>query len=222
MTSDQVAELEKLAALRTAGALSDDEFTRLKENLLRPKAEPAPPTVAPGSVSRWPGAPNQAPPTLNERIIRKLTSNPSAKQAEPQFQRRNWWEVSNWTMALLIAAVSALLIAAILISGPNNQPITSTSGGSSGGARGASVSRDSAGVMPDVVCTELQNAQDRIQAALSLFFVRSVDASGKGRMQINDSNWIVVAQSPRPGTRVSSDVTPVLRVLKPGERGDKC
>lgn len=52
--------------------------------------------------------------------------------------------------------------------------------------------------MPDVVGMNLQAAQNRIQEA-GVFYSRSEDATGAGRMQIVDSNWVVVAQTPAPG-----------------------
>lgn len=55
--------------------------------------------------------------------------------------------------------------------------------------------------MPDVICMDLQTAQDTIQKA-GVFFSRSFDATGAGRFQIIDSNWIVVSQEPEPGTRI--------------------
>jgi hypothetical protein len=61
----------------------------------------------------------------------------------------------------------------------------------------------------------LQVAQDTIQAA-GVFFSRSEDASGQGRYQVLDSNWIVVAQMPAPGTAVG-ELEAVLSVVKIGE-----
>lgn len=58
------------------------------------------------------------------------------------------------------------------------------------------------GVMPAVVCMNLQAAQDLIQEQ-GVFFSRSHDATGQGRRQISDRNWIVVEQSPAPGTPIS-------------------
>lgn len=55
--------------------------------------------------------------------------------------------------------------------------------------------------MPDVVCMNLQDAQDAIQAA-GVFFSRSFDASGEGRSQVLDRNWIVVSQDPAPGVPI--------------------
>ncbi|NMD63433.1 UNVERIFIED_ORG: PASTA domain-containing protein [Nocardia globerula] len=70
-------------------------------------------------------------------------------------------------------------------------------------------------VMPNVVCTNLQDAQDRIQAA-GVFFSRSADATGAGRNQVLDSNWIVVSQSPAAGSEVN-ELEAVLSVVKIGE-----
>ncbi|MDV6263855.1 hypothetical protein [Rhodococcoides yunnanense] len=69
--------------------------------------------------------------------------------------------------------------------------------------------------MPPVVCMNLQSAQNAIQA-VGVFFSRSEDASGEGRMQVNDSNWIVVEQSPAPGTLVGEGDA-LLSVVKIGE-----
>lgn len=69
--------------------------------------------------------------------------------------------------------------------------------------------------MPAVVCMNLQDAQNRIQRA-GVFYSRSTDASGRGRAQISDRNWIVVAQSPAPGSPVTEGQA-VLSVVKVGE-----
>ncbi|MFF3568150.1 PASTA domain-containing protein [Nocardia jiangxiensis] len=70
-------------------------------------------------------------------------------------------------------------------------------------------------LMPHVVCMNLQDAQNAIHA-VGVFFSRSRDATGAGRRQIIDSNWIVVAQSPVPGTPISEGDA-VLSVVKNGE-----
>lgn len=57
-------------------------------------------------------------------------------------------------------------------------------------------------LMPDVVCMNLQDAQDLIQTT-GVFYSRSFDATGEGRSQIMDSNWIVVSQDPAPGTPIT-------------------
>ncbi|AWH01055.1 hypothetical protein D092_18960 [Rhodococcus ruber Chol-4] len=73
-------------------------------------------------------------------------------------------------------------------------------------------------VMPDVTCMDLQAAQDTIQAA-GVFYSRSIDATGRGRAQILDRNWVVVSQAPASGVLIGEgDV--VLSVVKDGEPGD--
>jgi len=53
--------------------------------------------------------------------------------------------------------------------------------------------------MPAIRCGEdLQRAQNIVQEH-GVFFSRSEDATGQGRSQIIDSNWVVVGQSPDAG-----------------------
>jgi len=75
--------------------------------------------------------------------------------------------------------------------------------------------------MPNVVCLDLQQAQNRIQAVTGVFYSRSVDATGAGRNQIVDSNWIVVAQDPSPGTLIGEGDA-ILAVVKDDEVGSLC
>ncbi len=72
--------------------------------------------------------------------------------------------------------------------------------------------------MPDVVCLGLQNAQNEIQDR-GVFFSRSEDATGDGRRQIWDRNWIVVAQDPEPGVAIGENEA-LLYVVKKGEDND--
>ena len=69
--------------------------------------------------------------------------------------------------------------------------------------------------MPNVLCMNLQEAQDEIQDR-GVFLSRSQDATGQDRFQINDSNWIVVDQSPSVGTRIGEGDA-MLSVVKIGE-----
>ena len=69
--------------------------------------------------------------------------------------------------------------------------------------------------MPDVVCMDLQAAQDEIQDH-GVFFSKSEDATGQGRRQLWDRNWVVVAQSPAPGEEIGEGEA-VLSVVKDGE-----
>lgn len=67
-------------------------------------------------------------------------------------------------------------------------------------------------LMPSLVCMNLQEAQDEIQDH-GVFLSRSEDATGQDRMQINDSNWLVVAQDPAAGTAIGEGDA-VLYVVK--------
>ncbi len=61
----------------------------------------------------------------------------------------------------------------------------------------------------------LQAAQNLIQDA-GVFFSRSEDATGASRMQVNDSNWIVVGQAPGVGVPIGEGDA-VLSVVKVDE-----
>ncbi len=71
------------------------------------------------------------------------------------------------------------------------------------------------GLMPDVICMNLQEAQNEIQDH-GVYFSRSTDASGEGRRQVIDSNWVVVDQSPAPGANIGEGEAELF-VLKEGE-----
>ena len=73
-------------------------------------------------------------------------------------------------------------------------------------------------LMPDVMCMNLQEAQDEIQDH-GVFFSGSVDATGQGRSQIIDSNWVVVDQSPAAGTPIGEGDAE-LSVVKHGETNE--
>lgn len=75
-------------------------------------------------------------------------------------------------------------------------------------------------LMPDLVCMNLQDAQDEIQDH-GVFLSRSEDATGKGRHQIWDRNWTVVDQDPKPGTPIG-ERDAVLFVVKDGEQPNPC
>jgi hypothetical protein len=57
-------------------------------------------------------------------------------------------------------------------------------------------------VMPNLVGSNLQAAQDQIQALTGnpIFITFSHDATGQSRLQVLDSNWKVCAQNVGPGT----------------------
>lgn len=70
-------------------------------------------------------------------------------------------------------------------------------------------------LMPDVLCMDLQSAQDEIQDH-GVFLSGSTDATGQGRSQVIDSNWVVVDQSPEPGSPIDEGDAELF-VVKFGE-----
>ena len=79
----------------------------------------------------------------------------------------------------------------------------------------ADPTRESPAIMPDVVCQNLQDAQDEIERA-GEFFSRTDEASGQGRAQLIDRNAVVVAQTPAPGSPVG-EAEAILSAVKVGE-----
>ena len=69
--------------------------------------------------------------------------------------------------------------------------------------------------MPNVVCMDLQSAQDLIQDQ-GVFLSKSEDASGQGRRQVIDSNWVVVSQNIEVGAPIDEGEV-ILSVLKEDE-----
>ncbi|WP_173071087.1 PASTA domain-containing protein [Phytohabitans houttuyneae] len=72
------------------------------------------------------------------------------------------------------------------------------------------------GVIPDVVCSDLQAAQDALQSA-GFSNLNSQDGTGQGRSQVIDRNWVVTDQSATPGSTPPSSTRIVLTVVKYGE-----
>ncbi len=75
-------------------------------------------------------------------------------------------------------------------------------------------------VMPDLVGSGLQAAQDSMQALTGnpVFVTTSHDATGSGRMQVSDRNWKVCDQSVAPGTRITAETKIDFGAVKVEER----
>ena len=74
------------------------------------------------------------------------------------------------------------------------------------------------GVVPDTRCMDLQLAQDKAEAA-GFFRLAAQDATGRGRHPLWDRNWVVISQTPAPGTRTPQGTRIVFRVLHYGDAG---
>jgi beta-lactam-binding protein with PASTA domain len=72
------------------------------------------------------------------------------------------------------------------------------------------------GTVPNVVCLDLQKAQDTLQAA-GFYLLGSEDATGRHRQQLVDRNWVVVSQSASPGSTPDPKTKITLGAVKFGE-----
>ncbi|HEY3034651.1 MAG TPA: PASTA domain-containing protein, partial [Streptosporangiaceae bacterium] len=72
------------------------------------------------------------------------------------------------------------------------------------------------GVVPDVVCRDLQSAQELLRTA-GFANLASRDGTGAGRAQLVDQNWLVIAQSAAAGSRPDPGRKITLTVVKYGE-----
>jgi beta-lactam-binding protein with PASTA domain len=70
--------------------------------------------------------------------------------------------------------------------------------------------------LPNVVGKNLQAAQDTMQAA-GFYLLSDKDATGQGRFQVYDRNWVVVRQTPAAGRRVALSTLVTLWAKKIGE-----
>lgn len=77
----------------------------------------------------------------------------------------------------------------------------------------AAVEEEATFEMPALVGVNLQLAQDTLQA-LGSYVMDQQDASGLGRFQVNDSNWVVCAQDPVPGSVVTASSLVTLASVK--------
>jgi hypothetical protein len=72
------------------------------------------------------------------------------------------------------------------------------------------------GVVPKVVCAELQAAQDALRAS-GFLLITSTDGTGQGRIATLDRNWVVIGQSHAPGTSPGLTTHIVLTIVKHAE-----
>ncbi len=72
------------------------------------------------------------------------------------------------------------------------------------------------GVVPNVICAELQASQDALRAA-GFLVITSTDGTGQHRVAIIDRNWVVIGQSVVPYTSPGLSTHIVLTVVKHGE-----
>jgi beta-lactam-binding protein with PASTA domain len=72
------------------------------------------------------------------------------------------------------------------------------------------------GVVPKVVCLNLQSAQEAMRGA-GFYLLLAQDGLGQRRYPLVDRNWVVVGQSAAPGSTVDKTAKIELTVVKYGE-----
>jgi hypothetical protein len=70
--------------------------------------------------------------------------------------------------------------------------------------------------MPNLIGKDLQGAQDAIQSLTldAVWYSSSTDLTGKGRMQIDDRNWVVCSSTPAPGATFTESTKVNFGVVK--------
>jgi len=176
-------------------------------------SESLPPTEAPPSPTATQASP--APKVIVPNVVGKRLSAAQAQlkalgftkvaTADVTGQGRVVLNANNWLVrSQLPAAGSTVAVGAPLtlkVSKPSD---------------GQPVDPVTAGVVPKVVCRDLQSAQDILQAA-GFSDLASRDGTGEGRAQIIDRNWLVIAQSAAAGSRPDPSRQITLTVVKYGE-----
>ncbi|MGN9914180.1 hypothetical protein ACTMTJ_42300 [Phytohabitans sp. LJ34] len=175
----------------------------------------AEPSTAPASAPRTPApsTPAATPPSTSEGrpvpdVVRKRLSEAKAllagagytsvKVVDATGAERMVLEDNNW---LVVSQETSTGVVTLHVRKPTD---------------GKGSTDTTVGVVPDVVCKELQAAQEALRSARFLN-IRSHDATGKGRFQLIDRDWVVVAQSEPPETSPSLTTKIVLQVVKYGE-----
>jgi hypothetical protein len=163
-----------------------------------------------------PPPPPVAPPAAPDVVGRRL-ADARAALADAGFAKVKAVDASGYKRLVLnpqnwiVTAQSPAAGAPAPPSGTATLKVVKPSDHAAGGGR--PVAR---GVLPRVVCMDLQAAEERLRQA-GFTNVRSTDGSGQGRIQIIDRNWVVIAESPAAGHRRSAGTRVVLTAVKYGE-----
>lgn len=116
-----------------------------------------------------------------------------------------------------LVVLSALLLTACGGAPPGNPPFTPTTTTPTTVAPSPEpVKTAKTCTVPNVVGMVHQTAQDTMQAS-GLYVLAEQDATGQGRLLINDRNWVTTAQTPAAGEVVDCGTTVTLSAKKTDE-----
>jgi beta-lactam-binding protein with PASTA domain len=116
----------------------------------------------------------------------------------------------------LLVVLSALLLTACGGTAPFTPTTTTPTTTTASTTTAAPVKTAKTCTVPDVVGMVHQTAQDTMQAS-GLYVLAEQDATGQGRLLINDRNWVTTAQTPAAGEVVDCGTTVTLSAKKIGE-----
>ena len=242
--ADWMEDLKQIAELRDTGALSEKEFETAKKRILEARETQTPQSATTSDEKQR--EESQNPPTEHsthsqEPAVHSPAMNLAGAEREAQVDWKQragtFWDGQSptgkkWIIGATVVAVLLVIggISSAVRSGSsddtpyrNSVNLTSTTqqnNDASDSCWGFLDNKlggddDADCLMPNVVRMGLQEAQDEIQDR-GVFFSRSEDATGKGRMQLWDRNWIVTRQSPRAGTPIDEGDA-ILYVVKKSE-----
>ena len=134
---------------------------------------------------------------------------------------RPWWKMKRFIIpavgfaALIILIMLGAVVAALGSSSHSKTPVASKPPAVAA-TSSPSPTAATTFTMPNVVGKNLQDAQDELQALGSLL-IDQKDASGQGRLQVNDSNWTVCTQDPAAGVAAPIQTVVILASVKDDE-----
>ena len=203
--------LESLAELRSNGLLSEEAVEGLKQSVLEDEFNAG---VSAGTTQKSPGGSSLPIPRLSQQTSDAVGAQWESTRRLPLGAFRSWasfWENRIMPLGPLTKICLCLIAFAVLAA-------------IGSGIVGCLRTEEAPVVrVPDLICSNLQSAQDRVERIGHGFLTESKDGSGGGRMQLWDRNWTVVDQSPKPGTihdKPGAAMRLTLYVLKHKYYGD--
>lgn len=130
---------------------------------------------------------------------------------QPPRQRRRWpWIVGGVVAVLVVGGLvgrpaGSPNATGVITPTPATLPTAAAPLSPAPAATAAPQAAPSSWTMPNLIGSNLQDAQDEIQALTGnqIFFTRSHDASGAGRHQIVDRDWQVCTQNVKAGAKIT-------------------
>jgi hypothetical protein len=229
MDQNKIAELERLGELLRAGAITQDEFERLKKATLDGLAGQPPKAARPSEAPKPSSADTSAAKNSS-------AASPPEGRAALSTNVKGGIAVGVTLFLMMSAGITSEIIdsrnmaatrrltEAIAAEERAAGRIVLYDGQKIGYKDGQEIVLElDQFVMPDVICMNLQDAQDLMQE-ITGDWLRLSDSYevGGNSPQIRDRNWLVLRQSPAAGEILEFDDVPNFGVDRVGKRGSGC